>query len=182
MPTAAVTRFLHCQQQPRSRVSATFFLVPSGLQHSSSAPWTVQHCRVAFPGGGYAEFLPPGENAALQSRSAAATVRYLLYSLPVKHRRRIKTEEKAKVVASVWGKNLFNCCHASYFAYDDLNYRVYMWNKGHKDDLKAKDEFILFFKIVIGKTASAARNWIHPTPPHTAATTFPFASVFILFL
>ena len=28
----------------------------------------------------------------------------------------------------------------------------------HQDDLKDKDEFILFFKIVLGKTASATRN------------------------
>ena len=40
-------------------------------------------------------------------------------------------------------------------------------------------QFILFFKI--GKTASAARNWIKSSPK-TEATTFAFYSVFILLL
>ena len=37
------------------------------------------------------------------------------------HRRMINTEEKAKVVASVWGVRIYSilCC-ASYFAYDDF--------------------------------------------------------------
>ena len=40
------------------------------------------------------------------------------------HRRRAKTEEKAKVVASVvWGEE-FIPCRASCFALDDLNYRM----------------------------------------------------------
>ena len=46
----------------------------------------------------------------------------------------------------------------------------------HQDDLKIRDEFMLFFKI-----ASAARNWIHFVP-QTAVTTFAFSSVFILLL
>ena len=37
-----------------------------------------------------------------------------------------------------------------------------------------KDDFILFFKIVLGKTASAAYNWINSSP-QTEATTFAFA-------
>ena len=32
------------------------------------------------------------------------------------------------------------------------------WDELHQDDLKEKDEFIIFFKIVLGKIASAARN------------------------
>ena len=51
----------------------------------------------------------------------------------------------------------------------------------HQDDLKEKDKFILFFKIVLGKIASAARNLIHSSP-QTEATTFAFSSVFILLL
>ena len=35
------------------------------------------------------------------------------------------------------------------------------------------DKFILFFKIVLGKTASAARNWINSFP-QTEETTFAF--------
>ena len=42
-----------------------------------------------------------------------------------RHRRRIQTEEKAKVVASVWVKNLFTIpCRASGFALDELNKRI----------------------------------------------------------
>ena len=47
--------------------------------------------------------------------------------------------------------------------------------------MKEKDEFILFFKIVLGKIASAARNLINSSP-QTKATTFAFSSVFILLL
>ena len=47
----------------------------------------------------------------------------------------------------------------------------------HHDDLKEKDEFILFFKIVLGKIARAVRNLINSVP-QTAATAF--SSVFIL--
>ena len=48
-------------------------------------------------------------------------------------RRRMETEAKEKVFASFWGQNLFQL-------------------------LTALDEFILFFQIDRGKTASAARN------------------------
>ena len=51
----------------------------------------------------------------------------------------------------------------------------------HQDDLKERDEFILFFKIVLGKTATAARNLINYSP-QTEATTFAFSYVFNLFL
>ena len=51
----------------------------------------------------------------------------------------------------------------------------------HQDDSKEKNEFILYFKIVLGKTASAARNGIN-SAPQTAATTFAFSFVFILLL
>ena len=48
-----------------------------------------------------------------------------------------------------------------------------------QDDLKEKDEYILFFKIVPGKIVNAARNWINSSP-QTEATTFTFSFVFIL--
>ena len=51
----------------------------------------------------------------------------------------------------------------------------------HPDDLKEKDEFILFFKISQGKIASATRNLINFSP-QTEATTFAFSFVFILLL
>ena len=72
------------------------------------------------------------------------------------HRRRIYTEEKAKVVAFVWGEEFIYflaALYCSYFALDDWNYRMNCTGK-----LKQKDEFILFFKIVPGKIDSAAKN------------------------
>ena len=44
--------------------------------------------------------------------------------------------------------------------------------------MKEKDELILCLKIVLGKTASAARNWIN-SAHQTAATTFAFSPVLI---
>ena len=44
-------------------------------------------------------------------------------------------------------------------------------NLSLKDDLTEKDEFILFFKIVLGTIASAARILIHMAP-QTAALSF----------
>ena len=69
------------------------------------------------------------------------------------HKRRIKTDEKAKVVASVLGEEYikFLAALCSCFALDDLNYRM---NELHQDDLKEEDKFILFFNIVLGKIAS----------------------------
>ena len=43
---------------------------------------------------------------------------------PPSHRRRIKTEEKAKVVASVGGGDYSMHCRASCFALNDFNYRM----------------------------------------------------------
>ena len=40
----------------------------------------------------------------------------------------------------------------------------------------------LFFQIDLGKTASAARNWINSAPSQTDAKTFAFASLSILLL
>ena len=49
----------------------------------------------------------------------------------------------------------------------------------HQDDLKEKDEILLFLKIVLDKIASVARNLINSSP-QTEATTFAFSYVFIL--
>ena len=75
------------------------------------------------------------------------------------HRKRIKTEEKAKVLASVWG--------IEYIIYSipcrslAVMHRT-IWTIGWIAPgwFERKDEFILFFKIVLGKIANAARNWI----------------------
>ena len=92
-------------------------------------------------------------------------------------RRRIHTEVKAKVVAAVWG---------SAFIQILATLAVLHW-----DDLKKgwiapgwferKGWIILFFKLVLLKIASAAKNWIHSVP-QTAATTFNVSSVCISFL
>ena len=83
------------------------------------------------------------------------------------HRRRIELEYKAKVVASVWGAEFVQflaSCRASCF---DLVY------------LKEKVEFILFYQINRGKTASAARNGTN-FAPQTDATTFALSTNSIL--
>ena len=73
----------------------------------------------------------------------------------LQQRRRIGTEAKAKVVACIWEAEFvpfLACCFAVVY-------------------LKEKVEFILFFQIARGKTASAARNSTS-FAPQTAATTF----------
>ena len=62
-------------------------------------------------------------------------------------RRRMKTEAKAKVVAAVWGTRIYSipCCD-SCIALSDLKKRI---NCTMQDDLRKKDEFILFFKIFL---------------------------------
>ena len=57
------------------------------------------------------------------------------------HRIRIKTEEKAKVVASVWGEEFIQILAALAILYWTI------WiikDELHQDDLKEKDEFILY--------------------------------------
>ena len=58
----------------------------------------------------------------------------------------------------------------------ELDNEMYYTNQ---DDMKEKDEFILFFKIVLGKTSSAARNWLNSFP-QTEATTVAFSSVSLI--
>ena len=85
------------------------------------------------------------------------------------------TEENA---AAAWGDRSYSIpCRTSCFALG----RFEEQDELHQDDLKERDEFILFFKIVLGKIACAARNCIN-SAPQTAATTFSFSSVYILLL
>ena len=91
-----------------------------------------------------------------------------LLSVSRRQRRRIELEDKAKVVASVCGgQNLFKS-----FPRYSCFVLVY---------LKEKVEYILFFQIDWGKTASAARNWTNFSP-QTDVTTFDSSSNSILLL
>ena len=58
-------------------------------------------------------------------------------SLKKHHRRRTNTEEKAKVVAAVWGTEFLQF----------LSVMAVL----HWDELKEKNEIVLFFKIFLGK-------------------------------
>ena len=52
-----------------------------------------------------------------------------------------------------------------------------------QDDLKEKDEFIIMFKIVLDKIASAARNLLNPPPPpKQERRPLPFLLSFILLI
>ena len=68
------------------------------------------------------------------------------YSFQGTHRRRMETEAKAKVVASVWGAKLVQF-HAALAVLPRLTCKKTLENV----------EFILFYQIDRGKTASAAR-------------------------
>ena len=92
----------------------------------------------------------------------------------------METEEKAIVCSRLClGERMYSIpCRASCFVLEDLNY---IQKELHQDDFKEKDVFILIFKIVLGKTASATRNLINSSP-QTEETTFALSSVFILLL
>ena len=83
--------------------------------------------------------------------------------------RRIKTEEKAKVVASVWEEEIIQVIAPLRVAV--LHWTILIIGRLHLDDLKENDEFILFFKIVLGKIASTARNIL---PPKQKRRPLPF--------
>ena len=96
------------------------------------------------------------------------------------HRRWIKTEEKATVVVSVWEEEFIKIpSRASCFVY-----RTILKNRMNSSfsfkSFRCNSSYILF-KIVLGKIAYAARNWINSSP-QTEAMTFAFSSVFILLL
>ena len=89
------------------------------------------------------------------------------HSIHLHQRKRIYTEEKANVVAAVWGTELIQFLALLAIL--------------HQDDLKNKMnasflhiirvQFILFFISSWLKTASAAKNLIKSVPPKTAAST-----------
>ena len=72
------------------------------------------------------------------------------YNISERQRRRMETEDKAKVVVSVWGQNLFNFL-PRYSCFASVH-------------LKEKDDVNRFSQIDRDKTASVARNWTHFAP------------------
>ena len=87
-------------------------------------------------------------------------------------RRMIKTEEKAKVVASASGGRIYSIpCRASCFAQDDFG----EYDELHQD-CKRKGLIKHIFHNLPGKKASAARNLINSSL-QTEATTFAFSSL-----
>ena len=107
---------------------------------------------------------------------------------PPWHRRRIKTEEKAKVVATAWGTEWIQFLDAIAILHQDelkkgmnSSYSSYRSGAIHPIRHIFLVQFIQFFQSSWCKIASAARNWINYFP-QTAVTTFAFSSVFILLL
>ena len=86
-------------------------------------------------------------------------------------------EEKTKVVSFVGGQKLFNFLRRKLFCLG----RFWIIGWIAPGWVKEKDEFIIFFKIVLDKTDTAAIFWINSSP-RTEATTFAFSSVFILLI
>ena len=92
------------------------------------------------------------------------------------HRRRINTEEKAKVVAAVLGTEFIQFLAAQAI----LPYRRFCrigWIHSFLQIILV--QFILFFNV--SKIDRTARNWMNSVP-QTTATTFAFSSVFIFLL
>ena len=101
-------------------------------------------------------------------------------------RRRIYTEEKAKVVAAVWGTELIQllAAQAILHQYDLKNRMNSYFSSFHPDAIYPflyiiRVQLILFFISSWCKIASAERNLIN-SAPQTAARNFAFSSVFIL--
>ena len=101
-------------------------------------------------------------------------------------RRRIYTEEKAKVVAAVWGSELIQllAAQAILHQYDLKNRMNSYFSSFHPDAIYPflyiiRVQLILFFISSWCKIASAERNLIN-SAPQTAARNFAFSSVFIL--
>ena len=113
-----------------------------------------------------------------RTRIVARLFRTLRLWLPSDHRRRIKTEERAKVVVAVWGAEFIEffaalaILHLGNFTKKKIiEYFLYI----------ILVQFILFFKLSYCKIASPARNWINSVP-QTAAPTFALSFFFILLL
>ena len=85
------------------------------------------------------------------------------------HRRRIELEDKAKVVASVWGKNLLNSLPPSLFCLGrfERNGRIV------SVELTETIEFNRFFQIDLGKTASARQGIEQMLPPKQTRRPLP---------
>ena len=101
-------------------------------------------------------------------------------------RRQIYTEEKAKVVAAVWGTELIQllAAQAILHQYDLKNRMNSYFSSFHPDAIYPflyiiRVQLILFFISSWCKIASAERNLIN-SAPQTAARNFAFSSVFIL--
>ena len=89
------------------------------------------------------------------------------------HRRRIKTEEKANVVASVCWEEFIHFHVALAILHGTI-----LNNKKNSFFFQINlVQFILLIKFFLGKTASAARNLINSSP-QTEVTTFAFSSFF----
>ena len=91
-----------------------------------------------------------------------------------------KDRRKATVVVSAWEEEFIKIpSRASCFVY-----RTILKNRMNSSfsfkSFRCNSSYILF-KIVLGKIAYAARNWINSSP-QTEAMTFAFSSVFILLL
>ena len=108
-----------------------------------------------------------------------------------RERRIIKTEEKAKVVAAIWGTKLIQFLAALAILHQDdmkkgmnLCYSQYRPSAVHSILHIVLVDFLLFFISSWCKIASVARNWISSAPPscQAFALTFAFSSVFILLL
>ena len=72
--------------------------------------------------------------------------------------RGIKTEDKAKVIAAVWRTEFLATLAVLHWTIWIIGWFATGW-------FERNDEFILFFKIVLGKIASAARNFINQLCP-----------------
>ena len=88
------------------------------------------------------------------------------------HRWRIKTDEKAKVVAAIWGTELIQLVVAPASLHQDDSKKGMTSSYFHI----AMVQFILFFKLSWCKTASGAKKWTD-SAPKAAETTFAFSSV-----
>ena len=76
------------------------------------------------------------------------------------------------MVASLWGEEFIQFLALLAFA---LTGRFELQDELHQENLKEMDEFILFFKIILGKIASTPRNLINKfLPPKQKRRPLPF--------
>ena len=97
----------------------------------------------------------------------AATLQQV-YNIVLIHRRRIKTEEKVSLQDGIY---LIPCHVAVCFALEDLNNRMNCTRMSCKKKMYILS---LSFKIVLGKIASAARNYINAATQTSLRSPFPF--------